>query len=975
MMSYKSNPRGTCRTECCNELVITVMLFVVILIRVGIIQNSNTNKRKMNHIRSSRWLYVFLFTGFLANMAMPLILMRASVVEAAACGWATVSTISCDGGTFTQATTNGNSMTLNGPQISNVVGTGMCPADNIVVNPYQTATKAKYTTYTSTASGKYNASCNPTTTNITLSNTYAKIKAATPAPTTTTTTTAQPVDPCPISSWALRWLVCPVIDVIDHSIVELNPILDGMFTISPTITNANEKPGISFYKAWGDFRDIAVSLLVIVALVMVIGQAMGVEMLDAYSIRKVLPRLLIAAIALTLSWPLMGFVVQFFNDMGNWIGDIILYPFAVTATQLAGVSPGGATGIATDIMAAGVAGAGIAGAIFVLGVPGIIALMLSLLLALIVAFITLLIREMIIIICMITAPIAIVSYILPATQKLWKFWKDAFISALIMFPIVSAFIATGRVLAIISSSLPGAAPIMAPIAIVVSYFMISTAFKLAGGLMGQASGMVQGFHGGAFNKLKSFRNQQPAKRLDAARKGELYKGSNALTRKLNPIAQNIGYANKLGFRPKNMRANMEAATGRAELNQSSGIMQDDQHKATLQDDNKDWAILDTTGKHVSEGGTRKYEDNLDGVKSALLDRGRFWEDDGNGNKVERNAYSDPEELNAAAAEVMNFKKTTGNGTATLMAAGRAMASTGTGFKDTVGENGEVIAHDATAKMLDTINRVTGSDRASATTMLAEMRGAAVQSGRVDLGGAGFGDSLGQMAKLQKAQKTAAGGVIDTETMESVNATMLQKVVESNSGSQLINGKPYAAAAAGRAHATKLAGLISTANQSHDEVARLEQQLEMGPVEEGHEQKLSAARLKHETAVRDVDAQAASVKALYEVMGHASPQNQRELGNALSQQGLTNLRGVGISEEASLAGGGGKNGMDVLQFTAARQNGVSRIVNVTVQGPNGPVVQQQREVLAAPSENYKHFKHEYGSAYAAESGQPPPEEGG
>lgn len=50
----------------------------------------------------------------------------------------------------------------------------------------------------------------------------------------------------------------------------------------------------NFKKSWNVFRNLGLGLVVIAGLFMVISQALGLDILDAYTIRKLMPRLAIA---------------------------------------------------------------------------------------------------------------------------------------------------------------------------------------------------------------------------------------------------------------------------------------------------------------------------------------------------------------------------------------------------------------------------------------------------------------------------------------------------------------------------------------------------------------------------------------------------------------------------------------------------------------------------------------------------------
>ena len=62
-------------------------------------------------------------------------------------------------------------------------------------------------------------------------------------------------------------------------------------------------------------------------------------------------------------------------------------------------------------------------------------------LALFTGLVIIVIRQIVVVLLAILAPIALVLYILPGTEKAWKMWWNSFWGALIMFPLIEAFIA------------------------------------------------------------------------------------------------------------------------------------------------------------------------------------------------------------------------------------------------------------------------------------------------------------------------------------------------------------------------------------------------------------------------------------------------------------------------------------------------------------------------------------------------------
>lgn len=442
-------------------------------------------------------------------------------------------------------------------------------------------------------------------------------------------------DDCPIQNWALRWLVCPVLDTMDDFIAHFaDKFLQNLLTIPVSTFNTSIEPGKAYFIAWSDFRDLAVSLIVIAALIMVIGESAGFDLLDAYSIRKVLPRLLTGAVAMTLSWVICAFIIQLFNNLNNWLPDIILSPFQGLYNNGAALNPVGVLGIVSNT--AGIAlfsGATIIAGYTVLAlltIPGIISLILSLFVAVLVAFVTLTIRTMIIVLWLITSPLGIACYILPTTQKGYHFWRDAGISAFLAGLAIVSFIAAGQVVAIISINGKGVVPLMAPVAIIASYMSVGTAFRAAGGLIGTAAGAVHGAHGGLRNGLKGYRKGKRQGAWSDIKGGRRF-GNTLVNHPLNAFGKRVGAMQAGG----GLRAFLPGRVGRQARSMYGGIAAEEALKnshilhAGQNDDDANAVLAGTGGNRrnlrraaLDLWGARDDEGNLTGEWAGRNDEER-----------------------------------------------------------------------------------------------------------------------------------------------------------------------------------------------------------------------------------------------------------------------------------------------------------------------------------------------------------------
>lgn len=336
---------------------------------------------------------------------------------------------------------------------------------------------------------------------------------------------------CSFSINPLTWIACPVAGILEEAIHVIDNIITNALTIN-TDSVFNTSGG--YYKAWSSFRILATAIIIIAGIVMVASQALGFEFLDAYTIRKVLPRLLIAIIGISLSWPLMRFVVEFFNTLGYDIRNLIYSPF-------------GDMGLNTLNAGALLAvGGGIVGTLFALGIFGTLSLLLTAALALLIGFVIIIVRDMAIIVLIIVVPIALACYILPNTQKVWKLWSTNFMGLMMMFPIISAFIAVGKVFSAVSRNPSGSdspalgsstvMQIIGFLAYFIPYFLLPIAFRLATGVIGSIAGFVNDRNRGIFDRLKKGRQARMADRMGRARSNNLWDNNSKVGKWANKAA-------------------------------------------------------------------------------------------------------------------------------------------------------------------------------------------------------------------------------------------------------------------------------------------------------------------------------------------------------------------------------------------------------------------------------------------------------
>lgn len=226
----------------------------------------------------------------------------------------------------------------------------------------------------------------------------------------------------------IGWLVCPVISFTATIADNAFSFLSDSFLSVNTSELSTESPT---YQAWSIMRNIANVAFVIAFLFIVFSQLTG-QGIANYGIKKMLPRLVIAAILVNVSY----FICQIAVDLSNILGYSLNQIFASVGggvTLPNGNVPSDESGNWVGISAAVIAGAGISWA---LGASVLIPFLLGAVIALVMVFLILILRQLLIILLIVVAPIAFVAFLLPNTEQWFTKWRKMFVGLLLVFPVI-----------------------------------------------------------------------------------------------------------------------------------------------------------------------------------------------------------------------------------------------------------------------------------------------------------------------------------------------------------------------------------------------------------------------------------------------------------------------------------------------------------------------------------------------------------
>lgn len=295
-----------------------------------------------------------------------------------------------------------------------------------------------------------------------------------------------------LDSGLLGYFICPAINVAIS-------FADGAWSIFEflLINNPLDRSG-AYYDSWTKVRDLANAILVVIFLGIVISQVSNIG-ISNYGIKKMLPRLVIVAVAINISYYLMQVIVDIANITGKSI-DSIFSGFE----SYSGLKAADGWSVLFDsiLLSATVAGSvGVtlaAGA--VLGWPAIIlflgAMIIPAIIGIIAGLLALQVRSMLIPILAIFSPVALVAWVLPNTQKLFDKWKSMFTGLVFLYPLASIYYGGLKFAASItlgSGESSSIQRLMALAALFIGTFMVAVIAIKSNSIMGKIVGGIGGF--------------------------------------------------------------------------------------------------------------------------------------------------------------------------------------------------------------------------------------------------------------------------------------------------------------------------------------------------------------------------------------------------------------------------------------------------------------------------------------------------
>ena len=302
----------------------------------------------------------------------------------------------------------------------------------------------------------------------------------------------------------IGWFICPVSNWLADGIDFMYSALQEFLKTKPLETT-NQNSGI--YLAWVIMRNISNVAFIVAFLVIIYSQLTSVG-ISNYGVKKMIPRLVIAAVLVNLSFTICAILL----DLSNIAGYAFQDAFMGIKNTISTVGENTSTWTWSEVISTALSNGALAiGAItfttelLPMLVPAATLAGLTLLLILLIMAA----RQALIIILIIISPLAFVCYLLPGTEKWFKKWRDSFLTMLVFFPAFSVVFGGAQlagILIIQNATGPNGA-IMHVLGMLVQIIPLAITpliMKLSGGVLGKFAGFVNDKNKGWYDRTKNW---------------------------------------------------------------------------------------------------------------------------------------------------------------------------------------------------------------------------------------------------------------------------------------------------------------------------------------------------------------------------------------------------------------------------------------------------------------------------------------
>ena len=307
----------------------------------------------------------------------------------------------------------------------------------------------------------------------------------------------------------IGWIICPLSNWLADGIDYMYSALQEFLKTKPLETT-NQNSGI--YLAWVIMRNISNVAFIVAFLVIIYSQLTSVG-ISNYGVKKMLPRLIIAAVLVNLSFTFCAVLL----DLSNIAGYAFQDAFMGIKNTISTVGENTSTWTWSEVISTALSNGALAvGAGYAVSLALTTELLPMLVPAATLAGLTLLFillimaaRQALIIILIIVSPLAFVCYLLPGTEKWFKKWRDSFLTMLVFFPAFAVVFGGAQLAGIIiiqnaSGSNGAIMHVLGMLVQIIPLAITPLIMKFSGGVLGKFAGFVNDKNKGLYDRSKNW---------------------------------------------------------------------------------------------------------------------------------------------------------------------------------------------------------------------------------------------------------------------------------------------------------------------------------------------------------------------------------------------------------------------------------------------------------------------------------------
>ena len=386
---------------------------------------------------------------------------------------------------------------------------------------------------------------------------------------------------CFTAGGSLGWILCPILEFTTDTVDTLyNSVIEPYLVMNTTLFTDGGKSN-STYKAWQTFQGIANTCFVILFIIVIFSQITGVG-IDNYGIKKILPKLITAALLINLSYIICELAIDISNIVGSGIKNIFDGLITDVSLSKITVENGTEASFGATAITGGVALLAVivgAVALYTNGAAILIPLFIaaiSVLVSIFFLFVLLSLRKAAVVILVVVSPLALGCYMLPNTKKIFDKWFKALQGMLLLYPIAGALVGGGNYVSKVLLSTGGGTTdfffaLSAMVIGIVPIFFIPGLLKSSFAAIGNIGTKLSGLSNKYGGKLKNYtRNGLENTRLTDGRNYRRMMKADA--RKARTGAYNVGQARKTVDRLGQKKIGAMSARERSQLRAAQSVV-------------------------------------------------------------------------------------------------------------------------------------------------------------------------------------------------------------------------------------------------------------------------------------------------------------------------------------------------------------------------------------------------------------------